>query len=580
MDFLKRFANKAKLKYGAVLTAFLAIIIAIIVLLNVLVTVLGNKFNWYFDMTDEQVYSVSEEFVNSIDKIDKDVNLEIVFFQDEDIIENDHASVGNKEAGLSYVHKTATQLAERLDNISVYHVDIDNISFLDQFKLTNSSARPTIYSVIIMRTKAPHEVDGTQFEILSPSDFYLSNSAGTALYAYNGEARIIESAIRLTTDKAPVVYFVSNHSTDNPINNLKELFENSGMSCELINIAEKRFTCQCGNIYTESYLRAWNDAKYPNDSDKSKVEYDENGNEIFIKNFMCINEKCDVVTQNVLAKSLVDLEKIPDDARAVVIYEPQTDFSKEEIILLENYQKAKGNVMAFLDPDLGKNEMANFYEWLETWGGITINTEGEGYVTDSIHYFDQNVSKIEVDIAKNEATDAFLPGLYASADTFVMENALTITIKQNRFEGDNTLTETLPILITKRDASFNNEKLNSGHVVMSLSKRGVLLENPNATNIAQDDFTSCLLVCTSGNFVNDATLVSTQNSNQKIIRSIFAATSRAQIFSTNVEFKVFNDYSLTVTSGQATTIFILSMTVLPIISLAVGFIVIYRRKRR
>ena len=69
MDFLKRFANKAKLKYGAVLAAFLSIIITIIILLNVLVTSLANRFNWYFDMTDEQLYSVSEEFIKSIDNI-------------------------------------------------------------------------------------------------------------------------------------------------------------------------------------------------------------------------------------------------------------------------------------------------------------------------------------------------------------------------------------------------------------------------------------------------------------------------------------------------------------------------------
>ena len=578
MDFLKRFANKAKLKYGAVLAAFLSIIITIIILLNVLVTSLANRFNWYFDMTDEQLYSVSEEFIKSIDKVDKDVKLEIVFFQDKDIIESDFSSVGGL-VGLSYVHTTATQLANRLDNVSVSYHSTDDIAFLNQFVLTNNSIRPTKNSVIIMRTKSPGVVDGTQFEILSPEDFYFSAS-DSSLYAYNGEARIIESAIRLTTNKFPTVYFVYNHSTNNPVSNLRELFENSGMSCDLINLAEKRFTCQCGEVYTESYLREWN--KYNNfvSDEETDVEYDENGKEIFVKSFKCPNKDCLKAPYNVLSESLKDLEKIPDDARAVVIYEPQTDFTDKEIILLENYQKAKGNVMAFLDPDLDKAEMANFYEWLETWGGITINTEGEEYVTDTLNGYGQDKTKIEVNVPKNNATDAFLPGLSTSADTFIIDKAVTITIKANRFEGDNTQTETLPIITTSQNAVFNGKKQPNGHVLMSLSKRGVLLENPDATNIAQDEFSSCLLVCTSGSFVDDIHIIDTQNSNQKVMRALIAATSRAQIFSSNVEFKVFNSYALTITTGEATTIFILSMTLLPLAAIIIGFVVIYRRKRR
>ena len=578
MDFLKRFANKAKVKYGAILAAFLAIVIAIVILFNVLITTLANRFNLYFDMTDEQLYSVSEEFVKSISKVDKDVNIEIVFLQDEDVIASDFTSVGGL-VGLSYVHTTATQLANRLSNVSVSYRSIDDIKFLNQFVLTNTTSKPTKNSVIIMRTTAPGVVDGTQFEILSPSDFYLSASDST-LYAYNGEARIIESAIRLTTDKAPVVYFVSNHSTDNPVNNLKELFENAGMSCELINLGEKRFTCACGEEYTETELIDWYRGNNYVPDGETDVEYDKDGKEIFIKNFSCPNKECTVVMQNVLVESLYDLEEIPSYARAVVIYEPQTDFSPNEIVLLENYQKAKGNVLAFLDADVDKEDVKNFYEWLETWGGLTINTEGEGYVTDGLYGLNQDNTKFKVLIQENDATNAFLPGLSSSADTFVVEKAVTITIKENRIEGDNTQTETLPILTTNSTAVFNDKKQTNGHVIMSLSKRGVLLENPNATNIAQDDFTSCLLVCTSGSFVSDDFMVATTNSNQTVIRALFAAVSGAQIYSTNVDFKVFNDYSLAVTTTQSVTILVILMTVLPLASLITGFVVIYRRKRR
>ena len=38
----------------------IALVIAIVIMLNAIVTVLGNKFDWFLDMTDEQVYTISD----------------------------------------------------------------------------------------------------------------------------------------------------------------------------------------------------------------------------------------------------------------------------------------------------------------------------------------------------------------------------------------------------------------------------------------------------------------------------------------------------------------------------------------
>lgn len=575
MDFLKKFANKTKIKYGAVLAGFLAIIIAIIVLLNVIVSILADRYNWYFDMTDEDLYSVSDTFVETMDKIDESINIEIVFLDDEATVENDFTSVG--VVGRSYINMTATQLANRLPNISVSYHSTDDISFLRQFDLsTKSGVEFNEENIIIMRTTAPGVVDGTHFEVYNPSDFYVSDS-NYSLFAYNGEAKIIEAAIRLTSDGDPTVYFVSNHGELTTIDTLAKLFENAGFSYDVISLTEKRYTCECGTEYTESYLEAWDKANNYTD-EESDVETDENGNQIFVKNFKCPAKSCDAGQYDVLVKDMKVLEKIPENARAVIIYEPQTDFTKEEIVLLEEYLNIKGTVMTFLDASIDKDEMAELYGWLETWGGITINTEGSGYVTDAMHAIGSTDTKFEAQIPSNDATDAFFPGFSGSKDTFVVTNSVTIDIKADRIEGDNDSYQTLPLLTTESSAIFNEK--DKEHVLMSLSKHGILVENPEATNVAQDSFSSCLLVCASGSFVNDNHLVATTNSNQDFVRHLVAATTRSQIYSTNVEFKVFNNYDLTITSNQQTTVLVISMTVLPAISLIVGFVVIYRRKRR
>ena len=530
---------------------------------------LCSCFSFLKNLFHEEEITLSEECKEAMSKLDTDVKLEIVFLNDKNEVDSDNHSV-NGEVGLSYVHITATQLASEFENISVSYHSIDDVSFMTQFKTYGKTLREV--DVIIMRTKSPGVVDGTNFIVYNNYDFYLANS-NTELYAYNGEAKIVEAAIRLTMDEEQSVYFVSNHGGNNHVDTFVKLFENAGLNCELINLAEKRFTCECGEVYLESYLRT---LLSPFDTEEEK---DANGNTIFLKKFVC-KDGCQK-EQNVLTKDLKKLSAIPENARAVIIYEPQTDFTDDEILLLESYQKAKGNVMTFLDASIKKENMRNYYEWLETWGGITINTDAEGFVTDELNSFNEANTSILTKVPNNDATAVFLPGLSGAPDHFIVTEAVTITIKDNREEGDNTLTETLPILTTTSDAKygtgFDSKKQ---HVIMSLSKRGVFLENPDAVSIAQDDFTSCLLVCTSGSFVDNDHIVDTRNSNEKIVTALIAATTDAQIYSTNVEFKTFNDYSLTITGSQKITVLVLSMTVIPLISLIAGFVVIYRRKRR
>ena len=574
MDFLKKLANKTKLKYGAVLAGFLAIVIAIIVLINAIVTILADRHNWYFDMTDEQLYSVSDNFVNAIDKIDEDISLEIVFLDDESNVENDFVSVGT--VGRSYINATAKQLAERLPNVSVSYHSTDDIDFMKQFDLsTKSGVEFNEFNIIIMRTTDKGVVDGNLFEVYLPGDFYVADSSN-ALFAYNGEAKIIEAAIRLTTQEDPTVYFVSNHGDLLTIDTFAKMMQNAGYSFELLDLSDKRYTCACGEEFTATYLTDWNKANNYIAED-AEPEKDADGNIIFVKNFRCNTSDCRLGKHNVLEKDLKNLERIPENARAVIIYEPQTDFTKDEIILLEKYLET-GTVMTFLDSSIDEKDMAELYGWLEVWGGLNIDTTGAGYVTDSVNSIGDTYTKFKVQIPSNDATSAFLPGFSNSRDSFVVTNAVTLTINPDRIEGTNESYQTLPLLTTKPNATFNGKR--GEHVLMSISKHDILLENPDATNMAQNEFSSCLLVCTTGSFIDDSHLIATTNSNQSFIRHIIAATTGEEIFSTNVDFKVFNDYSLTITRKEAVTVFITSITVLPILISVIGFVVIFRRKRR
>ena len=71
MDFLSKFGMKSKIKYGAALAGFLAIVLTIIIVFNSIITILASRFNLFFDMTDEQFYSASDEFVSTIDRVNQ-----------------------------------------------------------------------------------------------------------------------------------------------------------------------------------------------------------------------------------------------------------------------------------------------------------------------------------------------------------------------------------------------------------------------------------------------------------------------------------------------------------------------------
>lgn len=585
MDFLNKFANKRKLKYGAVLAGFLAMVIAIILVLNVLVSILADRYNWYFDMTDEQLYSASDTFIDAMERVE-DVNLEIVFLSDEDVIKNNYSindlNTGLTYPGLAYVNTTATQLASRLPNVTVSYHSTNDIPFMRQFDMsTNAGVELDETYVIVMRTTAPGVLDGNQFVPFHYKDFSLVAESSYSLFAYNGEAKIIEAAIKLTQEKSPIAYYLTNHNCKKT-DTFGKLFENAGFEYEGINLEEKIYTCECGEIYTQSFLEAWNLKNNPNYiPEEGEVDIDEETGEIvFVRNFKCDNTKCDGSARNIFEKEMKLREKIPDNTRALVIFEPTTDFTKEEIILIEDYLGLKGTVMVFLDSDVDKENMPNLYEFLEVFGGITINTNGNGYITDGVYGTNNSSTQFKVNVPQNAATNAFFPEFSSSSDSFVVTNTVSLTVNEVLGEGDNTTLDVMPLLQTSQYASFNGETLRDGHTLMTISKHGVLVENPNATTIAQQDFSSCLLVSANGSFVNDSHLVSTTNSNAKFIRTLIAATTSDQIYATDVEFKVFNNYDLSITNNQQIIVLVLSMTVLPIIIGVVGFVVIYRRKRR
>ncbi len=221
MRNLKSLAESRKLKHGTINTIFIVIVVAIVILINAIVSVLSEKFNWYLDMTKEELYTVSDELVALLDEASGDMPVDIIFCVDKDKLESNFVdSQSNTGSAMSYIHSTATQIEQRLDNVTVMYKDHlkEHAFFKNNFSRESSQLKPTESTVIIARRNADGSY-GTMYRVYHATSFYTFNKEvdGTkSLYGYSGERIFATAVLSLMYDKTPTVYFVWGHGEDVP----------------------------------------------------------------------------------------------------------------------------------------------------------------------------------------------------------------------------------------------------------------------------------------------------------------------------------------------------------------------------
>ncbi len=569
MDFLKKLANKGKIKYGALLAGFLALIIVSVIIFNTIISILGERYNWFFDMTDEQFYSASDSFVNAMEKVNENAELEIIFLDEKDTVSNDQGSVKNL-VGLSYVHQTATDLAKKLDNIKVLYRSLDNTEFIKEF-----GGRGTLENdyVIIRRKSADNS---SRFEVYTPESFYVFNNS--ELFAYNGESTLLEAAVRLSTNDMPTVYFTDGHGETGA--SLMLSFKNAGFNLMAIKLDEAIYTCTCGKEYSPTY-----DVKTdsnPNGIFLPEDKRDPTGNEdrIYARSFVC--SSCGASKLEILESELKVRDKVPTNAHSVIINEPKIDFSENEIILLRNYLSKDGSVMAFLDNETDVN-LPNLYGWFSVWG-INVS-HSHGYVS-----INQGNREIKSELSSSDAVGEFFKEIQSQGLKPVFENAVPLSINQTFDKSNPNYIETgyncsrvaTSLAHAPRNAFYNGasvDKSESNRSLLAITKSESWLANEDHPTQGESIFNSYLVVA-SGGFSDQLLSELNINTNSRMLRSLLPTLTSIEIHAIDIEFKVFNNYALDITPTQATTFMILSVVVLPLIACGVGFVVIFRRKRR
>ena len=262
---------KKRLKYGALATVLTIAFIALVIIANVILTALAGKYGWYIDMTEERVYTLSDEAKEIMSDITEPVN--IYFTSDPDVL-----MTGSYSAFTRYVYTTALQLHEAFPNVNVDCVDVrKNPAFFKQFYNTSATVIDS-QSVVL-------ESNG-ETRVFSINAFYTCDDPSdmSTAWAYSGEKKLISGIMQVTQAEKPVVTFTTEHGEDlsNAIK-LGNIFAENGYEVKIADLTKDTIedNCRIVIIYSPMYDFVGAEAEDPSKNEIEKIDR-------FLDNYGCL----------------------------------------------------------------------------------------------------------------------------------------------------------------------------------------------------------------------------------------------------------------------------------------------------
>ena len=509
-----------QLRYGGTAAAFTVSFVALVIIVNIIFTALATKYRWYIDMSTKELFSLSDKTVEILGDVENDVT--IIFCMDKDELDAD--------AAMFYIHNTAQNLGNKFPNIKIEYRDaLRELEYLKQYT-TESSNTVTTTSVIIK--------SGSEYRKYDSESFFVIDS-DNSVYAYKGENTFASAILQVTAaEEMPIVYFTNGHmeSLTGDVSTFIRLIGDAGFDVRVIDLST---------------------------------------------------------------------EEIDPDARLLIINDPKTDFGgeleahvgKSEIEKIDEFLDGFGSMMVFASPEYA-GKLTNLSEFLTEWGvelspGVTVKETG-------------NASR---------STDGFtIVGQYNTS-----ENDLAASIYRNISNiagGDN---QTLPLVVFREASPIKHCWPTDEKTTPDLSNRfvfdvftttpeanlysgGELIDDPEAELVGgegrvadengryslmtitqeyklidNNPYTSYVVVSGTPTFIDSDYLNKNVYKNRDVIYSCLIALTKENV-PAGIEWKEFESYDLSITTGQADSWTYSLILVMPIITIAACIVVTVRRK--
>ena len=240
----KLIKNQALLKRGGYAMGITAAVLAGLIVFNVLIAVLAERVNLEFDMSLTAQNSMSEENIDFVKNLDKEVNVTVCAKAEDYVGEymNYYAQqYGVTETYTDYYKQTITLLDKYRDynkKIKIDYVDTQSTEFT---QITTKYSNQTInYGDIIVTCNdggnERYKIIGYKdIYVLSEDDTYAAYGVTTSTVSANNIETALTSAISyVTSSKTKKVAFITGHSKTDYSESYRNLLKTNNYEIELI----------------------------------------------------------------------------------------------------------------------------------------------------------------------------------------------------------------------------------------------------------------------------------------------------------------------------------------------------------
>lgn len=265
--------KKQRFKYGTVATIFTVVVIAAVILLNVVVSLLTEYYGINFDMTSEKRMTISQETVDILKDLDREISVNVVMTEDE-------------FRTLTY----GNEMAEILKKFEVNSSGNVTINFVDP--LRNPTFTQTYEADISLKKGdiiVQDETNSENYTFIAKDDiYYWYDDTHEDISGVYIERRVTNALVTLTTDQesfpvAAVLYGHGEYNTEYYGSMLKESnYRVVYVNLMLDNIPEEAslvILSAPSTDYTEAeidkleaYLNTWNNFVFLHSSAITRLE--------------------------------------------------------------------------------------------------------------------------------------------------------------------------------------------------------------------------------------------------------------------------------------------------------------------
>lgn len=225
----KRF-NSRRLRYGGMATAVTAAVVALVIVLNVVVDILADRYPLNLDLTQDKLFTLTENSVDIARSIDKEV--EVIVFANEEYFKSPPSQLA-QYGDLFREFDTAMQQYNSYSggNVTVQYLDLNANPTLST---TYEKYDPAEFDAVFICGDRYKKVNVLEDMLVQESDYY------TGSYSYTSKVEVtIASQMKNVTNDNPVIVsvFTGHSEMEGAVDALRELYELNGYEFQEVNLA-------------------------------------------------------------------------------------------------------------------------------------------------------------------------------------------------------------------------------------------------------------------------------------------------------------------------------------------------------